>query len=433
MVETTLPAQREWMLSVSKSNQEPDWLLQRRTEALELAGQLDNPKLEKTRIDRWDLQSYGTYKTVSEVQSLSDLPDHIQGLIESFESDNLLVQIDSGVSFVKLSSELSDQGVIYSDLGTACQNNQQMVEPYLNQVIKSDEHRLAAWHNALWNGGAFLYVPKNVVIEQPIQALFVSSDGTASFMPHILIVAETNSSVTYVDNVVSMDNSQPLVHHSATEVIAKEGSRVRVASVHRLHESITDVTYRRAIAEKDAHVEWIIGEMNDGNTLSDTASVLMGNGSTTNGKMVGVGSLQQKMNLTTRAVHHGLNTRSDMIARIVMKDEATAIVNGITKIEKGATNANGDQIQRILMLSPKSRGDANPVLLIDEDEVLAGHAASAGQVNQEHVHYLMSRGISEEDAKMLIIRGFLTPIISEIPLEHLKTKLSDILEGKLTR
>jgi len=137
------------------------------------------------------------------------------------------------------------------------------------------------------------------------------------------------------------------------------------------------------------------------------------------------------MSLTTQAVHFGRSTESDMITRAVMKDEATAIINGVTKIEKGATKSNGQQTEKVLMLSPKSRGDANPILLIDEDDVKAGHAASVGQVNADQVYYLMSRGISRQEAERLIIHGFLDPVVSEIPLKGLREQLHRILERKL--
>src|SRR5690606_30045244 len=137
---------------------------------------------------------------------------------------------------------------------------------------------------------------------------------------------------------------------------------------------------RRAVLENDARVEWIVGDLHNGNTLTDTKSILKGNGSVSDSKIISVGTGSQRMSLTTGAVHFGKSSESDMVTRAVMKEEATAIINGITKIEHGATKSNGQQTEKVLMLSPKARGDANPILLIDEDDVKAGHAASVGQV-----------------------------------------------------
>ncbi|MDU5946171.1 MAG: SufD family Fe-S cluster assembly protein, partial [Paenibacillus macerans] len=176
---------------------------------------------------------------------------------------------------------------------------------------------------------------------------------------------------------------------------------------------------------------WIVGEMNGGDAASETLSILKGNGSSSDVKAIAVGSGSQRLNYTTKAVHYGKSSSSQMITRAVMRESATAIINGITKIEKGATKADGQQTEKVLMLSPKARGDANPILLIDEDDVTAGHAASVGQVNPEQIYYLMSRGISRAEAERLIIYGFLAPVVSDIPLEPLQKQLQALVERKL--
>lgn len=431
--ETTLPMGRDRVEAIATANKEPEWLKAKRLEALELAGRLELPKLEKTRIDRWNIDQYGTYKQQNAIASIAELPEDIQATLTEEEANNLVVQRNSNVVYGKLAKEFAEQGVIFMDLHQAASEHPELVKNHLMTVVKADEHRLTALHAAIWNGGVFLYVPKNVQVSVPMQALFLTDDADASFSPHILVVAEANSSVTYVDQAVSAGSGEPIVHNSVVEVVARAGAQVRFASIHSFGNHVTDFSIRRADLSNDAKVEWIIGEMNDGNCASDTSSLLTGNGSFSDAKVICVGTNDQKLNITTRAVHIGKNSQSDMITRAVMRDEATAIINGITKIEKGATNSNGEQTERVLMLSPKARGDANPMLLIDEDEVKAGHAASVGQVNKEHVHYLMSRGIPREDAERLIIYGFLTPIVSEIPIEKLEKHLGALVERKLGR
>ena len=417
--------------SIGASKQEPAWLTQSRAEALALAQQLPLPKLEKTRIDRWELGGTGAYRPAKPVASAAELPGELANLIGDNPSPNLLVQHDSSVVFVRVSPELESQGVILKSLEQAANDHPELVQQYFMQAVKKDEHRLTALHAALWNGGVFLYVPKNVQVKEPIQAIFYSENPAATFAPHVLIVADAHSSVTYVDNYLSAASETPMLHNGVLEVFAKPGARVRVATVHDLGKHVTDVNYRRAILENDARVEWIVGELSHGNGVADTYSILKGNGSSSDMKVIAVGVGNQKLNYTTRAVHFGKSTPSDMITRAVMRDEATGIINGITKIEHGATRADGQQTERVLMLSPKARGDANPILLIDEDDVTAGHAASVGQVNPEQVYYLMSRGIPKSEAERLIIYGFLYPVIEEIPLEALREQLSALVERKL--
>ncbi|WIM37490.1 Fe-S cluster assembly protein SufD [Paenibacillus sp. PK4536] len=429
-LQTILPLNLEALKSLSQQKNEPAWLTENRLKALELASKLELPKPEKTKIDKWDLSDYGTYQTPVKVATLDELPPLISALVEGNESDNLIVQKDSGAIFSSLSDELKAQGVIFTDLETAAREHEELVKPYLTTVVAPDEHQLTALNAAMWNGGAFLYVPKNVEVNIPVQAIFLTENAGATFAPRILVVADTNSSVTYVDNYIS-SGDDVRVHNGVVEIVAKAGAKVRYATVHQFGGSTTDMSYRRAITENDASIEWIIGEMNDGNTVTDTATVLKGNGSTSDAKIIAVGSGSQRLNYTTKAVHFGKDTTSQMITRAVMRESANAIINGITKIEHGATRSNGEQTEKVLMLSPKARGDANPILLIDEDDVMAGHAASVGQVNPEQVHYLMSRGITRPEAERLIIYGFLAPVVSDIPLERLQTRLQELVERKL--
>jgi Fe-S cluster assembly protein SufD len=425
--ETILPIDRNAVLELSRSKQEPEWLTTLRSEALALAETLELPKLEKTRIDRWSLSSFGSYKEVAKLSSLNELPEAVQGLTNP---DNLIVQKNSGIVYRQVLEQLKQQGVIFTDLETAVKEHSELVKPYLMKAVEAGENKLTAMHAAMWSGGVFIYVPKNVQVEVPLQALFIADNADASFSPHVLIVAETHSSVTYVENFVSSLQGS-LVQNGVVEVFVKPGAKVSVASVHNMEESVTDLTYRRAIIENDGNVQWIIGEMNYGNSMSDTTSILKGNGSDSDAKVICVGTEDQKLNLTTRVVHFGKNSTSDMITRAVMRDQSTAIINGVTKIEKGATGTNGQQTEKVLMLSPKARGDANPILLIDEDDVKAGHAASVGQVNKEQVYYLMSRGISKDEAERLIIYGFLAPVVSQIPIKNIEEQLQRLVERKL--
>lgn len=428
--QTVLPVDPKLLTDFSQSNGEPTWVTESRITALELAGQLDLPKLEKMKIERWNLQDYGSLRQGS-AALLEQLPDKVGSLVDLNSNNNVIVQQNSSVVHSSLSPELAAKGVIFTDLETAVKEHGDLVRKHLFTALKAEENAVTALHAALWNGGVFLYVPKNVEIEVPLQAVFLSDDSNSLFAPHVLIVAESNSSVTYVDNYITDELSAPLVHNGAVEVFVKAGAKVRFASVHDLNEQMTDLTYRRSVVENDGSIEWIIGEMNAGNTMSDTESILKGNGSSSDAKVIAVGSGSQKLNYTTRAVHVGKSSDSQMLTRAVMREQSTAIINGITKIEHGATKSNGEQTERVLMLSPKARGDANPILLIDEDDVTAGHAASVGQVNPEQIYYLMSRGITRTDAERLIIYGFLAPIVSEIPLEQLQAQLQSLVERKL--
>ncbi|CAK4855079.1 unnamed protein product [Aphanomyces euteiches] len=359
-----------------------------RLKGLELAEALELPKLEKTRLDRWSLDGYGGYKHTDLIKTYNELPEAAKELLNEDNSANLLVQINSNVAYSDVKSELAAQGVLFLDLESALQQHGDLIKSYFMQAVKQDESRISALHSAIWNGGIFVYVPKNVKVELPLQALFLSNDAQATFAPHILIVAEANSSVSFVDSWISTDEGQR-VANGVIEVFVKQGAKVRYASVHSLSEQVTDLTYRRAVVENDGRMEWIVGELNSGNVLSDTTSILKGGGSSSDAKVICVGTNDQKMNLTTRA--------------------STAIINGVTKIEKGATGANGQQTEKVLMLSPQARGDANPILLIDEDDVKCGHAASIRElfpilhqdINGHPLVYLDSAATSQKPISVI--------------------------------
>ena len=416
---------------LSVRNQEPDWLTEQRIHAIRLAPQLPLPQLEKMKMDRWNIQDYGAHVVNQTIQSIKDAPATIHDLLQEQDECNVIIHRNCGRIYVHLNAELASKGVIFMDLTTAVKEHEHLVKRYLHCIVKPHEHRISAMHCALWNSGIFLYVPKNVNIDVPIQAIFLTDDERATFAPHILIVVEQHSSITYVDNYVSAHTSGAVLHNGVVEVIVKEQATVRYATVHQLGQQTTDITYRKAMIEKGGRMEWMIGEMNDGNTVSHTTSILQGDGSSSNTKAIAVGSGVQKMNYTTEARHFGQHTPSQMTTRAVIREGATAIINGVTKIEKGARKADGQQVEKVLMLSPHARGDANPILLIDEDDVTAGHAASVGQVNEEQIYYLMSRGISRRKAEQLIIYGFLAPVIADVPLSGLRNQLQSLVERKL--
>ncbi len=295
--------------------------------------------------------------------------------------------------------------------------------------VSFDENKFLALHTALWSGGLFLYVPKNVEVEFPVQAIYLAAES--GLLPHIIIVAEAFSSVTYVDHYFSEKNAEPTVHNGVVEVYVGEGAKVRFSTIHNFSSEIYDYTHRHADIARNGRIEWVIGEMNEGNTVSNNISILKGEASEADSKSIFVGTGNQRTNFVSKVIHEGEHTNSQILSRGVMLDRSTGIFNGITHMKKGCVKSNAQQTEKVLMLSEGSRGDANPILLIDENDVMAGHAASAGPVDQEDIYYLMSRGIMKEDAEKLIIHGFLAPVVSLIPIEGMQEKLENVIERKL--
>ncbi len=427
-LETKLPFDQDYLTNYSKESGEPQWLLDLRLQAYSLAEELPLPKPDKTKITNWNFTNFQKHTVETSITSVDQLPQEVKALVDG---ENIYVQVDNTPVVSTLKEELKAQGVIFTDIITAAKEHSDLVKKYFMQDgVKVDEHKLSALHAALLNGGAFLYVPKNVVIEEPIQAIYLHDQAEAVFN-HVLIVAEENSAVTYVENYLSNTDGEGSIFNIVSEVITNSNSKVQYGAVDNLGKGVTTYVNRRGVVGRDATLEWALGLMNDGDTISENVTNLMGDGSVGDTKTVVVGRGEQKQNFTTKVVHFGKNSDGQILKHGVMKDSASSVFNGIGKIEHGASKSNAEQESRVLMLSEKARGDANPILLIDEDDVTAGHAASAGRIDPLQLYYLMSRGISKKEAERLVIHGFLAPVVNQLPIESVKNQLIDVIERKV--
>ncbi|GAA0588866.1 Fe-S cluster assembly protein SufD [Virgibacillus siamensis] len=433
-VETKLPYDKDYISQFSQNKNEPEWMRDLRLQALEQADSLEMPQPDKTKINRWNFSRF-KHEAVQteEISSLNDLPENIQEFLDmEKESGNLLIQRNHTLAYASVSDELKEKGVIFTDIFTALKEHPELVQRYyMKDAVSVDEHRMTALHTALMNGGAFVYVPKNVQLEEPLHVVFWQEDPETALFNHVLVVADDNSSLTYVENYVSQNTEQETAANIVTEVIANNNAQVSFGAVDNLAAGTTTYINRRGVAYRDAKLDWALGQMNDGNTISENITHLVGNNSESNARAVSVGRGKQTQNFTAQIVHFGTDTEGHILQHGVMKEQSTAIFNGIGKIEHGATRSNAEQESRVLMLSEKARGDANPILLIDEDDVTAGHAASVGRVDPLQLYYLMSRGITQHEAERLIIHGFLAPVVNELPIASVKEQLTQVIERKV--
>ncbi|WP_188206602.1 Fe-S cluster assembly protein SufD [Alkalibacillus aidingensis] len=430
-VETQLPYDKQYVTEYSEKRNEPSWFKDIRLQALEQSEDLPMPKLEKTRVRNWNFTNFKHDVAGEQIQSIDELPEKIRVLLGE-DVENLIIVRNNDVAYAKLSEDLSNQGVIFEDLFTAMNEHSDLVKKYfMQQGVSVDENKLTARHAALLNSGIFLYLPKNVVVQEPIQVVFWQEDPEAALYNHVLLVADQHSEVTYVENYVSDNDEEETVANIVSEIFALDGAKVSYGAVDNFAKGTTTYVNRRGTVERDATLEWALGQMNDGNTISENITNLMGDNSLSHAKAVSVGRGNQKQDFTANIRHYGKASEGYILQHGVMKDSAASIFNGIGKVEHGATKANAEQESRVLMLSDGARGDANPILLIDEDDVTAGHAASVGRVDPIQLFYLMSRGISQKEAERLVIHGFLDPVVREIPIETVQKQLREVIEGKV--
>ena len=410
----------------SELHAEPSWLQDLRKQAFDKIDQLELPAIERVKFHRWNLGD----GTITESEASANVPD-----FTALDSNLKLVQVGTQTVFEQVPQALADQGVLFTDFHTALEEIPQVVEDYFMSSVKYDDDKLAAYHTAYFNSGAVLYVPDNVEISEPIEGIFYQdSDSDVPFNKHILIIAGKNSKFSYLERLESKgDGTAKATANVTVEVIARSGAQVKFAAIDRLGENVTAYISRRGKLGQDASIDWAIGVMNEGNVVADFESDLVGNGSHADMKVVALSSGRQVQGIDTRVTNFGCNSIGNILQHGVILEKGTLTFNGIGHIIKGAKGADAQQESRVLMLSDQARSDANPILLIDENDVTAGHAASIGQVDPEDMYYLMSRGLDQHTAERLVVRGFLGSVIVEIPVKEVRDEMIATIEEKLSQ
>ena len=417
---------KETIKLFSEMHAEPSWLADLRQKAFDKIESLELPVIERVKFHRWNLGD----GTITESEPSANVPN-----FTALDNHLKLVQVGTQTVFEQIPLELAEQGLVFTDFHSALEEIPELIEEYFMSSVKYDDDKLAAYHTAYFNSGAVLYIPDNVEITEPIQGIFYQdSDSHVPFNKHILIIVGKNSKISYLERLESCGEASAQTTANITvEVIAGSGAQVKFAAIDRLGENVTAYISRRGKLGKDASVDWAIGVMNEGNVVADFDSDLIGNGSHADLKVVALSSGRQVQGIDTRVTNYGCNSIGNILQHGVILEKATLTFNGIGHIIKGAKGADAQQESRVLMLSDQARSDANPILLIDENDVTAGHAASIGQVDPEDMYYLMSRGLDKATAERLVVRGFLGSVIVEIPVKEVRDEMIATIEEKLSK
>lgn len=391
---------KENLLNFSHKNNGSSWLTDLRIKSFERLEELDYPKMQRFSYQDWPLIKK-----------------------EDFSWSN-----QADFSLKEEQKLLEKKGIILTDIFTASKKYPELVQSTLGSVIKHNEDKLTAYHYAYLNSGLFLYIPKDTILTEPITISLSPTQDT--YISHLLIVADNNSKVKFLEEIQDKEKKASSVS-LMVELVARPGSHIEFSSLDELSQDTTLYFNRRAKIEKDAHVEWAIAFMNDCNTLGDLDSELVGEGSFADSKAIAVTTANQKVGINNRVTNRGPHSTGLINQRGVLLENSRLIFNGIGQIVHGAHGSKADQQNRVLMMSDEAHGDANPLLLIDENDVIAAHAASVGPVDKVQMNYLMSRGIPYDQAQRLVIRGFLGAVLDAIPNKDVRRKMIDILERKL--
>lgn len=339
----------------------------------------------------------------------------------------------SGLSttYQHLTEKMTAQGVMLMSMVQAKTEHPDLVKKMIGSVIDKATDRLSAQNFAQFNTGIFVYIPENVQFDEVLHlTLNQLATSGKDLIARIFVYIGSNAKVDILQEMHTI-GTQKTKASVIIEVIADSGAQVTYANIDSFGEQTTAFINREAEVRNHATVDWQNVEFNDGNVIIRLASQLNGEGSTSHTNVIGLTTKKQTQGLVTTILNRGRHSLGHIFQRGVILNRSTLVFNGIGKIIKGAKGSDAQQESRVLMLSRRARGDANPLLLIDENDVTAGHAASVGRVDENQMYYLMSRGISEQVARKLVIRGFMGEVLAKMPTKEAQQQVVEEIERKL--
>lgn len=417
----------EIIREISAKKEEPEWMLEKRLKALAIYDQLDFPPWGPD-ISELDMQHIDTYvrpKTDMKA-SWEDLPENIRDTFDRLgipeaEKKSLAgvgAQYDSEVVYHNIQKELEEQGVIYVDFETAVKKYPELIKPYFGKLITPNYHKFAALHYAVWSGGSFVYVPKGVHVKMPLQSYFRLNAPGAGQFEHTLIIVEEGADCHFIEGCSAPRYNVANLHAGAVELYVKKGATLRYSTIENWSKNMYNLNTKRALVEEGGTIEWISGSFGSHVGCLYPMSVLKGDNSRMEFTGVTFAGHGQNLDTGAKVVHIGKNTSSYMNTRSISKSGGISTFRSSVVVQKGARHAKSSVSCQSLMLDSESRSDTVPAMDIRTKDAAVGHEAKIGSISNEAVFYLMSRGMSEEDARALIVSGFADNVSKELPLEY---------------
>ena len=412
---------------ISDLKNEPRWMLDYRLESFKVF--LDKSDLtwgaDLSGLNYDDIRYYVSHSEKSETD-WNDVPDDIKRTFDRLgipEAEQKYLsgaggQYDSEVVYHDMKEELTRLGVIFSDPETAFKEHPDIFKEYFGTVIPSLDNKFAALNSAVWSGGSFIYVPPGVKIDYPLQAYFrINSENMGQF-ERTLIIADEGSQIHYVEGCTAPVYSSASLHSAVVEIICKKNSRVRYSTIQNWSNNVYNLVTKRAIAEEGAVMEWVDGNLGSRVTMKYPSVYLNGEGAHGEVLSIAFAGDEQHQDAGGKIVHNAPNTTSKIISKSISKNGGRTSYRGLIKASKNATNCNSNVVCDALMLDEYSQSDTYPYIEVDSDQVNIEHEARVSKIGEEQLFYLMSRGLSEEDASAMIVNGFIEPLVKELPMEY---------------
>lgn len=417
----------ELIKKISSDKNEPQWMLEHRLDSLKKFFELPNPSWgpDISKLNLESIRYYATADSMKNAKSWDDVSPEIKATFEKLkipEAEKAMLagvgaQYESETIYHSLKEEWAEKGIIFEDFDTALQNHEEVVKKYFMKCVPNTDHKYAALHGAVFSGGTFLFVPKGVLMDAPLQAYFrMNSPGMGQF-EHTLIIIEEGATAQYIEGCSAPKYGENALHAGCVEVFVGEGASFRYSSVENWSKDTYNLNTKRALVSKNAKMAWVGGNLGSAVTMLYPASILVGENAQSDYLGIAVATDEQNQDTGAKVTILGKNCTAHIISKSISKNGGISTYRGIVDIKKTATNAVVN-IECDALLFGTSTSDTIPVINAENDTANITHEASAGKISEEILFYLETRGISEDKAKAMLVNGFLDEVVKTLPLEY---------------
>ncbi|HWQ45284.1 MAG TPA: Fe-S cluster assembly protein SufB [Longilinea sp.] len=418
---------RDVVEMISSMKGEPDWMRQYRLKALE--------HYQKRPMPTWgadlsglDLENifYYVKPTDKEGKTWDDVPDTIKNTFDKLgipEAEQKFLagvgaQYESEMVYHSIQDHLQKLGVIFLSIEEGLRQYPDLFREYFGKVIPIEDNKFAALNSAVWSGGSFVYVPKGVKVELPLQAYFRLNVANIGQFERSIIIADEGSQVHYVEGCTAPQYTTDSLHSGVIEIVVKKGARVRYSTIQNWSTNVYNLVTQRAMVEEGGTMEWVDSNLGSKITMKYPSCYLMGPGAHGEILSMAFAGKGQYQDTGGKMIHFAPHTSSKITSKSISKAGGRTSYRGLLKVYKGAEDVKSNTVCDALLLDPQSRSDTYPYIEIDEEDVTIGHEASVSKVGEEQLFYLMSRGLSEEEATTMVVSGFIEPLVKELPMEY---------------
>jgi Fe-S cluster assembly protein SufB len=416
----------EIVTQISEMKKEPAWMRDFRLASLEIFNAKPMPNWGgRIGVDFQDIYYY-LKPAEQQGKTWDEVPDAIKQTFDRLgipEAERKFLagvkaQFESEVVYGSLQEDLAKKGVIFTDTDTAVREHADLLREYFGKIIPPSDNKFAALNSAVWSGGSFIYVPKGVKIEFPLQAYFRINAESMGQFERTLIIVDEGAQVHYVEGCTAPMYSTESLHSAVVEIVVKKHGRCRYTTIQNWANNIYNLVTKRAMAYEGALMEWIDGNLGSQLTMKYPAVYLMEPGARGEILSIAFASAGQHQDAGAKIVHAAPHTSGRIVSKSISKNGGRASYRGLVKVEPGAKKSRSSVVCDALILDDKSRSDTYPYIEIEEQDVSIGHEASVSKIGEEQLFYLMSRGLSEAEASTMIVGGFIEPLVKELPMEY---------------